>query len=187
MKKKKESPPRDANYKMATGLGAASDHAQTSSEGGTGSIKKQKASAPRDPNYVMATGLGAASAHAQTSSEGGTAAALANAQRRRNEDGQSAYTIERLEGDNMPHARGLGLGDHLLQQEAFEMEVITEVLEVPVITKKRKRRVDVAEQMVPEIPPVCYSYRRGEFHRAWKKCGSMRRSAISHEETRPSC
>jgi hypothetical protein len=49
------------------------------------------------------------------------------------------------------------------------MEVITEVLEVPVITKKRKRRVDVAEQMVPEIPPVCYSYRRGEFHRAWKK------------------
>jgi hypothetical protein len=58
----------------------------------------------------MATGLGAASAHAQTSSEGGTAAALANAQRRRNEDGQSAYTIERLEGDNMPYARGLGLG-----------------------------------------------------------------------------
>jgi hypothetical protein len=47
------------------------------------------------------------------------------------------------------------------------MEVLTAVLEAPAITKKRKRRV--AEQMIPEISPGSNLYRRGEFHRAWKK------------------
>jgi hypothetical protein len=47
------------------------------------------------------------------------------------------------------------------------MEVLTAILKVPVITKKRKRRV--AEKMVPEISPGSNSYRVGEFHRAWKK------------------
>jgi hypothetical protein len=133
MKKKKESPPRDASYKMASGDATANDHKQMSSEGakiggtasvgshgaqmangGIASMKKKKEGPPRDASYKMASGLGAASDHAQTSSEGGAAATLANAQRRQNEDGQSAYTIEPLEGDNMPYARGLGLGDHLL-------------------------------------------------------------------------
>ena len=63
----------------------------------------------------------------------------------------------------MPYARGLGLGDAAV----FEMEVLTTILEVPVITKKRKQRV--AEQMVQEISPGSNSYRRGKFHRAWKK------------------
>jgi hypothetical protein len=119
IKKRKESPARDANYKMADGGAPENDHQQMSSEGGN---------------------------------IGGAAAALANAQRRRNEGGQSAYTVEHLEGDNMPYARGLGLGDHLLKQAikqakrkakavekalekaaavAFEMEVLAAVLEVP--------------------------------------------------------
>jgi hypothetical protein len=152
------------------GTASVGSHGAQMANGGIASMKKKKESPPRDANYKMASGLGAANVHEQMSSEGGTAAALANAQhRRRNEDGQSAYTYttERLEGDNMPYARGLALGDYLLQQEAFEMEVLTAVLKVPVITKKRKRRV--AEQMVPEISPGSYSYRQGEFHRAWKK------------------
>jgi hypothetical protein len=43
---------------------------------------------------------------------GGPATALANAQRRRNEDDQGAYTTESLEGGNMQYAIGIGLGVH---------------------------------------------------------------------------
>jgi hypothetical protein len=53
-----------------------------------------------------------------------------------------------FEGHSSQHIRDLGLGDHLLDQqakrkaaEAFEVEVLTAVLEVPGITKKRKQRV----------------------------------------------
>jgi hypothetical protein len=49
---------------------------------------------------------------------------------------------------------------------AFEMEVLTAVLEVPGTTKKRKQRV--AEQMIPEISPGSSSYKQGKFHRSWK-------------------
>jgi hypothetical protein len=51
--------------------------------------------------------------------------------------------------------------------EAFEMEVLTAVLEVPGITKKRKQRV--AEKMSPAIPPGSRSYKKGKFHIAWNK------------------
>jgi hypothetical protein len=54
IEKKKASPPRDTNHKMATGVVAANDHEQMSSEGGTASIeKKKKASPPRDTNHKM--------------------------------------------------------------------------------------------------------------------------------------
>jgi hypothetical protein len=55
--------------------------------------------------------------------------------------------VNYLEGNNSQHLFGLGLGNHLLQQEAhlrqqeaFEMEVPTAILKVPVGTTKRKRR-----------------------------------------------
>jgi hypothetical protein len=47
------------------------------------------------------------------------------------------------------------------------MEVLTAVLEVPGIAKKRKQRV--AEQMIPERSPGSNSYTQGKLHRAWKK------------------
>jgi hypothetical protein len=91
-----------------------------SSEGGTASIEEKRKSPARDTNYKMANGDAPENDLQQITSEGGkiggAAAALANAQRRRNEGGQSAYTVEHLEGDNMPYARGLGLGDYLLKQ-----------------------------------------------------------------------
>jgi hypothetical protein len=46
-------------------------------------------------------------------------------------------------------------------------EVLTAVLEVPGITKKRKMRV--AEKMSPAIPSGSHSYKRGKFHIAWNK------------------
>jgi hypothetical protein len=58
---------------MASGLVAASDLEQFTSEGGTASIKKKRASAPRDANYVVVSGLVAASDLGQFTSEGGTA------------------------------------------------------------------------------------------------------------------
>jgi hypothetical protein len=38
---------------MASGVPAANDYEQMSSEGGTASMKKRKESAPRDANYKM--------------------------------------------------------------------------------------------------------------------------------------
>jgi hypothetical protein len=60
-----------------------------------------------------------------------------------------------------------GLGAHLLDQQAFEMEVRTAVLEVPGITELRKKRG--AEQMSPAISSRSHSYKKGKFHTAWNK------------------
>jgi hypothetical protein len=97
-----------------------------------------------------------------------------------------------FEEHSSQHLRDLGLGDHLLKQAkrkakavekaalekakavekaaavAFEMEVLTAVLKVPGITKKRKQKQSVAEQMIPAIPSGSSSYKQGKFHRAWK-------------------
>jgi hypothetical protein len=48
------------------------------------------------------------------------------------------------------------------------MEVLTAVLKAPGITKKRKQKQRVAEQMIPAIESGSSSYRKGKFHRAWK-------------------
>jgi hypothetical protein len=74
---------------MANGGAAVNDHEQMSSEGGKiGGIASVESHGAQMDNGGKI---------------GGAAAALANAQRRRNEGGQSAYTIEHLEGDNMQY------------------------------------------------------------------------------------
>ena len=90
IEKKKASPPRDTNHKIATGMVAANDHEQMSSEGantmaddgngnlvracvkgGVQSIEKEKESPARDANYKMASGDAAANDHQQISYENG--------------------------------------------------------------------------------------------------------------------
>jgi hypothetical protein len=91
IEKKRKSPPRDDNYKMADGGAPANDHQQMSSEGGKNSIEKKRKSPPRDPDHVIkGTGERAENDLEQRCSEGGSASvascALARAQHRRNED-----------------------------------------------------------------------------------------------------
>ena len=76
IEKKRKSPPRDDNHKMADGSAPENDHQQMSSEGGKiggpASIKKRKESPPRDPNHKMADGSAPENDLQQFTSEGGS-------------------------------------------------------------------------------------------------------------------
>jgi hypothetical protein len=56
IEKKRKSPARDANYKMANGGAPENDLQQFGSGGGKASMKKKKESPARDANYKMANG-----------------------------------------------------------------------------------------------------------------------------------
>ena len=151
VEKKRKSPARDANYKMADGSAPENDLQQFTSEGGNAGSKNRQQRLKGEDQKVYEVGYfeGHSSQHLSDLGLG-----LKQAKRK-------AKAVEKAA------LKAVKAALEKAAAVAFEMEVLTAVLKVPGTTKKRKQRV--AEKMSPAIPSGSHSYKRGKFHIAWMK------------------
>jgi hypothetical protein len=171
IEKKRKSPPRDDNYKMADGSAPENDLQQMTSEGGKASkggnalSKNRQQRLKEEDQKVYKVGYfeGHSSQHLRDLGLGDHLLKQA----KRKEKAVEKATFDRLLKRAKRKAKAVEKATlEKAAAVAFEMEVLTAVLKVPGTTKKRKQRV--AEQMTPAIPSGSISYKQGKFYRAWK-------------------